>query len=62
MTGLLVGVIATVIGGALVDGLLYSVPGRHPLTLALAATVPMAVAAPAIRATQVDPAVALCDE
>jgi putative ABC transport system permease protein len=65
--GTVVGVLAALAAGKLVASLLYGVSPRDPLVLATAALVVVAVAAaasyaPALRATKVDPLVALRSE
>lgn len=65
--GLVLGLAATVPIAGVLDSLLFGVRARDPLTLAavvtlLTATALMACAAPALRATRIDPMIALRDE
>jgi hypothetical protein len=65
--GLLFGLAAALLGGRLIETLLYGVSPRDPLTLAVApvvlgAAAAVAVLLPAVRATRVDLAAALRDE
>jgi ABC-type antimicrobial peptide transport system permease subunit len=65
--GIVIGVIAAIWGGGLLRGLLYQVVPQDPLTLiavpvVLMATVTIACAVPARRATRIPPAIALRSE
>jgi putative ABC transport system permease protein len=65
--GAVVGVAVAVIAGRVLDSLLFGLTGRDPVTLALAAAVLLVVAAiaalaPTLRASRIDPLIALRTE
>jgi predicted permease len=67
LCGLVVGLIATVTVGWVLNSLLFGVQARDPLTLGVVVAILLATAlaacwAPAMRATRIDPMVALRDE
>jgi ABC-type antimicrobial peptide transport system permease subunit len=65
--GLVLGLVAAVTVAGVLNSLLFGVSARDPLTLVVVAAVLLATAlaacaAPALRATRIDPMVALRDE